>query len=154
MARKTSAGLLIYRRRAGGIEVLLVHPGGPFWRNKDEGAWSIPKGEFAEGEHPLDAAKRELGEETGLHVEGDFRALTPVKQKSGKTIFAFAIEAEPDISSITSNSFALEWPPKSGRIAQIPEVDRAAWFAPDEAQRKLHAGQRPLLDELAAFLRL
>ena len=151
-ARKKSAGLVVYRRRADGIDVLLVHPGGPFWANKDEGAWSIPKGEFDDSEDALAAAKREFHEETGLTVAGAFRPLAPVKQRSGKTIFAFAVEAELDAAVIRSNKFAVEWPPKSGRFQEFPEVDRAAWFALEDGKRKLHAGQAPLLEELGTLL--
>ena len=148
MAKKQSAGLLVYRRREGGVEVLLVHPGGPFWAKKDEGAWSIPKGEFTEGEDPLEAAKREFQEETGLSVDGEFRPLQPIRQKSGKTVHAFAVEADLEIARFRSNTFGMEWPPKSGRMQEFPEVDRAEWFTLDAARRKIHAGQAALLDEL------
>lgn len=146
---KRSAGVLAWRRRAGGLEIFLVHPGGPFWAKKDEGAWSIPKGEIAEGEDPLAAARREFLEETGLALDGDFRALAPVRQAGGKTVLAFAVEAELDPGAIRSNLFSMEWPPRSGRQAQFPEVDRAAWFTLEQARVKLLAGQRPLLDALA-----
>lgn len=146
---KRSAGVLAWRRRAGALEVFLVHPGGPFWAKKDEGAWSIPKGELAEGEEPLAAARREFLEETGLALVGDFRALPPVRQAGGKTVLAFAVEADLDPDAIRSNLFSMEWPPRSGRQAQFPEVDRAAWFTLEQARVKLLAGQRPLLDALA-----
>ena len=148
MANKQSAGLLLYRRHGGGMEVLLVHPGGPFWKTKDDGAWSIPKGEFAEGEDPLAAAKREFHEETGLAIDGEFRPLTPVKQKSGKRVHAWAVEADVDASAVRSNTFALEWPPKSGRMQEFPEIDRAAWFPLPLAREKILASQRPFLDRL------
>ncbi|HZP10852.1 MAG TPA: NUDIX domain-containing protein [Nevskiaceae bacterium] len=147
MARM-SAGLLIHRTRAGALEVLLVHPGGPFWAKKDDGAWSIPKGEYAEGEDPLAVAKRELEEETGLSVDGAFVKLEPIRQRSGKVVTAFAIEADVDASRITSNTFEMEWPPRSGRKQHFPEVDRAAWFAIGDARVKLLASQVPLLDQL------
>jgi predicted NUDIX family NTP pyrophosphohydrolase len=152
MTKKQSAGLLVYRRKKSRIEVLLVHPGGPFWVNKDEGAWSIPKGEFDEGEGALEAAKREFQEETGLSVDGEFHALAPVKQKSRKTVHAFAVEANIGVATIRSNTFEMEWPPKSCRLQEFPEADRAAWFSLDEARRKIHAGQAALLDQLTEFL--
>ncbi|HXZ47871.1 MAG TPA: NUDIX domain-containing protein [Usitatibacter sp.] len=147
-----SAGILLYRRREGRVEVLLVHPGGPYWKDRDAGAWSIPKGEIAEGEDPLAAARREFGEETGLPVEGRFTPLAPRRQPSGKTVLAWAVEGDCDARAVRSNLFAMEWPPRSGRTAQFPEVDRAAWFALAEARAKLVSGQRPFLDELGAML--
>jgi predicted NUDIX family NTP pyrophosphohydrolase len=153
MPAMTSAGLLLYRWRAGAPEVLLVHPGGPFWAGKDERAWSIPKGLFEAGEDPLAAAMREFEEETGLTITGSgFVALEPRKQPSGKVIHAFAIEHELDPSSIRSNSFSIEWPPRSGRQQTFPEVDRAAWFPLETARRKLHQGQVAIIDELARLL--
>lgn len=149
---KQSAGLLLYRRRKGGLEVFLAHPGGPFWAKKDLGAWSIPKGEFVEGEQPLDAARREFAEEIGQTVNGDFIALTPVKQPSRKVVHAFALEADVDADHIRSNTFETEWPPRSGRMQSFPEVDRAAWFSLDEARERLQKGQVPILDELVARL--
>lgn len=137
----TSAGVLMFRYRAGMLEVLLVHPGGPFWAHKDDGAWSIPKGEVNPGEDLLVAARRELAEETGITVDGDFRRLTPVKQKSGKIVHAWAVRGDADAAGITSNTFTYK-----GR--EYPEVDRAAWFSLAEARRKLLSGQVPLLDEL------
>ena len=148
---KQSAGILLFRRTHGGIEVLLAHPGGPYWARKDEHSWSIPKGEF-EAEDALEAAKREFGEETGGTITGDVMALSPVKQKGGKVVHAFAVEQDFDPAGLTSNTFAMEWPPKSGRVAQYPEIDRAAWFTPDVARAKMMAGQVPLLDELLALL--
>jgi predicted NUDIX family NTP pyrophosphohydrolase len=147
MAR-TSAGLLLFRKRTAGMEVFLVHPGGPFWRGKDLGAWSIPKGEIDAGEDPLAAARRELTEETGVAVEGDFIALAPVRQKGGKIVVAWAIEADCDASAITSISFSMEWPPKSGKLHDFPEVDKAAWFALPEARKRINSAQAAFLDEL------
>lgn len=150
MARH-SAGLLLYRRR-GRLEVLLVHPGGPFWARKDLGAWSIPKGEYDPGEDPLAAARREFREETGLSVTGEFIALTPRKQPSGKIIAVWAVEGDCDPAAIRSNLFTLEWPPHSGRQQQFPEVDRAAWFSLAEAREKIIKGQVGFLEELQARL--
>lgn len=146
---RRSAGILLYRRRAGCLEVLLVHPGGPFWKDRDEGAWTIPKGEYPEGEDALDAAKREFGEETGFPIEGPFRELAPVRQASGKVVRAWAVEGDCDAAAVRSNTFVMEWPPRSGRMAEFPEVDRAAWFTLDEARRRILAAQVALLDELA-----
>lgn len=148
MAARRSAGLLIYRRHAGVLQVFLVHPGGPFWKNRDAGAWSIPKGEFAEGEDPLAAARRELAEETGMTVDGVFTPLAAARQAGGKVVHAWAVPGDFDAAAVVSNVFSLEWPPKSGRMQTFPEVDRAAWFSMDEARQKILAGQRPLLDEL------
>jgi predicted NUDIX family NTP pyrophosphohydrolase len=152
MPAPTSAGLLLYRRRREEPEVFLVHPGGPFWAGKDERAWSIPKGLFDPGKDPLAAAVREFEEETGLSVEGTFVALTPRKQPSGKVVHAFALEYDLDTSSIRSNSFSMEWPPRSGRLQSFPEVDRAAWFPLEIARAKLHRGQVGFIDELARML--
>ena len=151
MAKK-SAGILLYRWRGDAIEVLLGHPGGPFWARKDEGAWSIPKGEFDDTEDPLAAAKREFEEETGLAVEGDFIALTPRKQNSRKTIHAFALEGDLDPSEARSNLFSVEWPPGSGVVVEFPEIDRVAWFGLDEARRRIQPGQRFILNELERLL--
>jgi predicted NUDIX family NTP pyrophosphohydrolase len=145
---KTSAGILMYRWRDDGIEVLLAHPGGPFWAKKDEGAWSIPKGEFSPGEDPLDAAKREFKEEMGLAVSGDFHPLLPIKQAGGKVVQAWAVEGDYDPSAIKSNTFTIEWPPKSGRQTEFPEVDRAGWFSLTQARIKVLKGQLGLLAEL------
>lgn len=147
-----SAGILMFRRRAGAVEVLLVHPGGPFWRGKDQGAWSIPKGLAAEGETAEATARREFAEELGRAAEGRLRPLGAVRQKGGKTVEAFALEGDLDPTSIVSNSFEMEWPPRSGRMATFPEVDRAAWFTLDEARVKILAGQAPLIDRLEALL--
>jgi predicted NUDIX family NTP pyrophosphohydrolase len=149
---KISAGLLLYRRREAGIEVLLVHPGGPFWGKKDAGAWSIPKGEAAAGEDLLAAARREFHEETGLGVAGDFRALDPVRQAGGKHVHAWALEADCDADAIRSNTFEMEWPPSSGRTQAFPEVDRAAWLDLSTARVELTKGQLPLLDQLKRLL--
>jgi predicted NUDIX family NTP pyrophosphohydrolase len=144
---KQSAGLLLFRRAGSIIEVLLVHPGGPFWAKRDEGAWSIPKGEFAEGEDPLQAARREFEEETGRAISGDSLPLTPVRQAGGKVVHAWAIESDFDVSSLKSNTFSMEWPPRSGRHQEFPEIDRACWFSLEEARRKILKGQEPLLLE-------
>lgn len=150
---KQSAGLLLYRNHGPRPEVFLVHPGGPFWAKKDLAAWSIPKGEFDLGEDPLSAAQRELREETGFSVPGPFAALGTVKQSGSKTIHAFAAPAEVDPEKIVSNTFELEWPPRSGRIAVFPEVDRAAWFTLEVAREKIHRGQIELLERLQEFLK-
>lgn len=147
---KRSAALLVYKRSKAGIEVFLVHPGGPFWAKKDLGAWSIPKGEFGEDEAGLAAAKRELLEEVGQEVEGAFIALTPVKQRGGKVVHAWAVEGEVDAAALKSNLFEMEWPPRSGRTARFPEVDRGAWFPVVEALQRIVPGQAPILEELLA----
>jgi predicted NUDIX family NTP pyrophosphohydrolase len=149
---KLSAGLLLYRRRRGLIEVFLVHPGGPFWAKKDDGAWSIPKGEALPGEDLLSRARQELGEETGLVAEGDFLPLPAVRQSGGKVVHAWAVEGDCDASAIRSNTFTLEWPPRSGRMQAFPEVDRAGWFDRAAAGVKIIAGQRPLLDAVVQRL--
>jgi predicted NUDIX family NTP pyrophosphohydrolase len=146
---KRSAGLLMYRRSGGHVEVLLVHPGGPFWMKKDAGAWSIPKGEYDEGEDAFAAATREFREETGLVAQGSFLPLAPVRQ-SGKIVQAWAFEGDCQPESLRSSTFSLEWPPRSGRRQEFPEVDRAEWFGLEEARRKIIPGQVALLDELAA----
>ena len=151
MAR-TSAGLLLYRWREGRLEVFLVHPGGPFWARKDEGAWSIPKGEFTAGEDPLLAARREVEEETGLVPDGAFVALSPLRQAGGKIVHAFALEGDCEPAAIRSNSFTIEWPPRSGERREFPEVDRAAWFALAEAKRKILKSQLGLLEQLVELL--
>lgn len=150
---KSSAGLLLYRVREGAVEVFLVHPGGPFWAKKDLGVWSIPKGEIAEGEDPLEAARREFEEETGFRPEGVFCKLAPVRQRSGKTVYAWAVEGDCDPAAIRSDSFEMEWPPRSGRRQKYPEVDRAGWFDMGSANEKILEGQRPLLAQLQLLLR-
>jgi predicted NUDIX family NTP pyrophosphohydrolase len=152
MVGKSSAGLLLYRIGEAATEVLLVHPGGPYWKNKDEGAWSIPKGEFLPEEDSLAAARREFFEETGVTIEGDSRALKPVRQPGGKIVHAWAVEADLDPATIVSNTFEIEWPPRSGRLQSFPEIDRGAWFSLPEARRKILRGQVPLLEELAQML--
>jgi predicted NUDIX family NTP pyrophosphohydrolase len=151
MNSKTSAGLLLFRRRNSSTEVFLVHMGGPFWARKDDGAWTIPKGEF-EKEAPLDAALREVKEETGIEPKGNFLELSPVKQSGGKTVFAWAVEWDCDPTQIKSNTFTMEWPKGSGKMREFPEVDRAAWFPLEEAQTKILKGQLPLLTELEGKL--
>jgi predicted NUDIX family NTP pyrophosphohydrolase len=143
-----SAGILLFRRTGPEPEVLLVHPGGPFWAKKDEGAWSIPKGLYEADEDPLAAAKREFAEETGFTPDGDFIALGPFKQPGGKVVSAWAVEGEFDLAGFRSNSFSMEWPPKSGRRQEFPETDRAAWFHPEEALRKILKGQAPIVAAL------
>jgi len=146
---KLSAGILMYRRGAGGIELLLVHPGGPFWANKDEGAWSIPKGEYDEDEDPLAAAKREFAEELGsAPPRRPFLDLGAIKQPSRKVIAAFAVEGDFDPATLRSNRFELEWPPRSGCKQHFPEVDRAEWLAPSQAREKIQPGQAPFIDRL------
>jgi predicted NUDIX family NTP pyrophosphohydrolase len=152
MTGKSSAGLLLYRIRHAAIEVFLVHPGGPYWKNKDDGAWSIPKGECLPAEAPLVAATREFFEETGAAVEGELRALKPVRQPGGKMVHAWAVEGDLDPATIVSNTFEIEWPPRSGRLQRFPEIDRGAWFALPEARRKILRGQVPVLEELAQML--
>jgi predicted NUDIX family NTP pyrophosphohydrolase len=143
-----SAGLLLYRKRGGSLQVFLVHPGGPLWSKKDAGVWSIPKGLVDQGENPLEGAKREFQEETGFTASGQFIPLRPVKLRSGKVIQAWAIESDCDPGMIKSNMFSMEWPPRSGRQQEFPEVDRAAWFDIEEAKQKINQGQAGLLEEL------
>jgi predicted NUDIX family NTP pyrophosphohydrolase len=147
MAKK-SAGLLVFRRPIDRIEVLLVHPGGPLWAKKDEGAWSIPKGEIDEGENALTAAKREFAEELGSPVAGEFIPLAPIRQTSGKLVQAWAVEGDFDRATFRSGTFSMEWPPKSGRRQDFPEVDRVEWFTIEIARVKINKGQVPLLDQL------
>ena len=149
---KQSAGILVYRIHQGGLQVLLVHPGGPFWVKKDAGAWTVPKGEF-DGEDPLSAARREFLEETGAHVDGDFLPLTPVTQKNGKVVHAWAVEADLDPNQIKSNTFEMEWPPKSGKRREFPEVDKAAWFLPEEGMKKINPAQAGFIRELEEKLK-
>jgi predicted NUDIX family NTP pyrophosphohydrolase len=149
-----SAGILLHRRRGAGLEVLLVHPGGPFWAGKDAGAWSIPKGIVGAGENPLAAARREFAEETGAEPQGEAMALGAFRQSAAKIVEVWAVEGEFDPASLKSNTFEMEWPPRSGRCAEFPEADRAAWFAPEEAARKLIQGQRAVLEALLRQLGL
>ena len=152
MVRAQSAGVILYRHGARGVEVLLVHPGGPFWARRDEGAWSIPKGEFDADEIAEAAARREFEEETGVALTAPLQSLRPIAQSRAKTVHAFAAEGDLDPAAIRSNTFNLEWPPKSGRMQAFPEIDRAAWFSLDEARTKIVAGQRAILDALAEWL--
>jgi predicted NUDIX family NTP pyrophosphohydrolase len=145
---KISAGILLYRRSPEGVELFLVHPSGPFWAKRDSGAWTIPKGEVDAEEDLLDAAKREFREETGTRVDGAFVELAPARQPSGKVVYAWAVEGDIDASAIASNTFSIEWPPKSGKTREFPEIDRGGWFTPAEAREKLLPGQLPLLDQL------
>jgi predicted NUDIX family NTP pyrophosphohydrolase len=153
MSRRSevSAGILAYRRRRG-LELLLAHPGGPYWRGRDEGAWSIPKGQVESGDL-LACAKREFNEETGLVAPGPFIALTPVRQKSGKLVHAFALEADFDLTAFSSNKFEMEWPPHSGKQQSFPEIDRVAYFRLATARRKILPAQRPFIEELVERLK-
>ncbi|WP_121354947.1 NUDIX domain-containing protein [Flavisolibacter nicotianae] len=148
MTTRKSAGLLVYRKKNKAVEVFLVHPGGPFWKGKETGAWSIPKGEFNDSEEPLQAARREFREETGQEVTGQFVELKTVQQKSGKLVYAWAVEGEVDHENIVSNTFRLEYPSKSGKWISIPEVDKAAWFSIADAKEKINPAQVALLDDL------
>lgn len=149
---RKSAGLLLYRRREA-LEVFLVHPGGPYWKNKEAGAWTIPKGEFTDEEDPLSAAKREFGEETGSPApNGNYMELTPVKQKAGKLIYAWAVEGDIDAANITSNTYRQEWPYKSGKWQTFPEVDKAAWFSIAEAKEMINPAQAMMVEELEGKL--
>jgi predicted NUDIX family NTP pyrophosphohydrolase len=150
---KTSAGLLVYRRVNDTLEVLLVHPGGPFWAKRDRGAWSIPKGEFGPQEDPLRAARREFREETGCDVAGEFVPLTPVRQAGGKVVHTWAVEGDCDASRLRSNRFSMEWPPGSGVSREFPEVDRAAWFPIQKARERILPSQNDLLTQLLTLLR-
>jgi predicted NUDIX family NTP pyrophosphohydrolase len=155
MALKRSAGILLYRRVVGRTEFLLVHPGGPLWRKKDLGAWFIPKGELEGDEEPLAAARREFREELGSDAPpGEALALGSVKNKSGKLIWAWALEGELDLTTVKSNTFSLEWPPRSGQICNFPEIDRAQFYSLGEARTKLHAAELPLLERLVCLAQL
>ena len=147
MAKK-SAGILLFCERSNRLKVLLVHPGGPFWSKKDDGAWTIPKGEVNDGEAPLAAALREFKEETGVELSGDAFALEPVRQSGGKLVYAFAFEDDIDVSNVKSNTFVLEWPPKSGKQQEFPEIDEARWFTLEEAETKINKAQVTLLHDL------
>ena len=153
MLKKQSAGIVLFKIEGNVLMVFLVHPGGPFWQKKDIGSWSIPKGEFDESENALKAAQREFEEETGYVLFGDFIELTPIKQKGGKMVYAWANENNRvDAGNIKSNTFSIEWPPKSNRIVTFPEIDRAGWFDLDEAKIKINPAQVPLIDELVKKL--
>jgi predicted NUDIX family NTP pyrophosphohydrolase len=152
MGKKVSAGVLLYRLRHGEPEVFLVHPGGPYWKNKDDGAWSIPKGECDPDTDLLAEAKREFLEETGLQIDGEVLELSPVKQPGGKIVHAWALEGDCDPADLRSNTFTMEWPPRSGKQQKFPEVDRGGWFTCPAARVKLLKGQRPLVDELERVL--
>jgi predicted NUDIX family NTP pyrophosphohydrolase len=149
---KRSAGILAFRWIEGELQVFLVHPGGPFWKNKDDGAWSIPKGEHADDEDPLAAAKREFTEETGIEIDGRFTPLGSLRQNARKEVSAWAVEGSFDGSVVRSNNFRLEWPPKSGKFEEFPEVDRAGWFSLKQAKIKVLPGQQPFLERLGAHL--
>lgn len=151
--KAVSAGILLYRRRPGALEVLLGHPGGPFWTRRDDGAWTIPKGLVHPGEEPFAAARREFTEETGVDPGGEGHGLAPCRQPSGKVIHAWAVEGDCDCASVRSNLFTMEWPPGSGRIESFPEIDRAEWFAIERAKVKIVRGQVPLLQALQEWLR-
>jgi predicted NUDIX family NTP pyrophosphohydrolase len=154
---KRSAGILLFRRKGAHVEVLLAHPGGPFWKNKDDGAWSIPKGEYGENEDPLAAAKRELAEETGLSLSGDFIPLGTIRQPGGKVVTAWAMEVNFDTAfdaaRMRSNTVSMPWPPGSGKLQEFPEIDRAQWFPLEFARRKILKGQVGLLERLVQHLR-
>jgi predicted NUDIX family NTP pyrophosphohydrolase len=149
---KQSSGILLYRFQNMQLQVFLIHPGGPFFLNKDEGAWSIPKGEFEGGEEPLDAAKREFEEETGQPIDGYFTELDPITQKGGKRVFCWAVEGDIDAKTITSNTFELEWPPRSAKKQTFPEVDRAGWFDVKTAKLKINGAQAGLIENLLKLI--
>jgi len=149
---KKSAGILLYRLKNNLPEFFLVHPGGPFWAKKDLGSWSIPKGEFTDEEDPLTAAKREFHEETGTELTGEFIELKPVKQKSGKVVYAWALQSDIDPDKIFSNTFEIEWPPRSGKMQSFPEIDRGEWFSISVAKEKINQSQSALIDELVNMI--
>ena len=153
MIKKQSAGVMVFKIEANELMIFLVHPGGPYWQKKDTGSWSIPKGEFDDEEIALEAAKREFKEETGYTISGDFIELTPIKQKSGKMVYAWAVENNIEAENIKSNLFTIEWPPKSNKMVTFPEVDKAAWFTADVAKTRINPAQVPLIDELAKKLK-
>jgi predicted NUDIX family NTP pyrophosphohydrolase len=152
MAIRNSAGILMYKPAVDGISVLLVHPGGPFWSKRDIGAWSIPKGEYADGEQAEAAARREFAEELGREPQGPLQPLGEIRQKAGKLVVAFAVEGDFEVAGFTSNMFDMEWPPRSGRRQSFPEVDRVEWFTLPVARQKIIAGQSPLLDRLETLI--
>jgi predicted NUDIX family NTP pyrophosphohydrolase len=149
---KQAAGILLYRRGTNGLEILLAHPGGPLWARKDLGAWTIPKGQFADDEGALAAARREFEEEMGSPAAGEFVALGSIRQPSGKIVHAFTAESDFDVTTVKSNLFTLEWPPRSGQTGEFPEVDRAQWFSVAEARQKILKGQEPFIDRLLTLL--
>lgn len=151
MPKKVTAGLLLFRR-CNELEVLLIHPGGPFWAKKDLGAWSLPKGQIEDDEEPLDAAKREFAEETGFTADGEFLPLKPIRQSGGKIVHAWAVEGDCDATQVQSNLFSMEWPPKSGTLCEFPEVDRAAWFSIPEARKRILPAQKDFLEQLSILL--
>jgi predicted NUDIX family NTP pyrophosphohydrolase len=150
---RMSAGIMLYKKKGGRIEIFLVHPGGPFWKGKNEGAWSIPKGEFTEEEEPLAAAIREFEEETGKKIKGNFLPLTPIRQKAGKLVHAWAIEGDIDPEKIVSNTYQQEWPYKSGKWQSFPEVDKASWFSVEDAKQMINPAQAAFIDELMTMLK-
>lgn len=152
MAKRLSAGILLYRERQNKLEVFLVHPGGPYWAKKDNGVQSIPKGELEEGDDLFETAKREFIEETGLPISGEFFSLSPLKQPSGKVVYAWAVKGDLNVTAISSNLFSMEWPPASGITRQFPEIDKGEWFNIRSAMQKLLPGQRPFLKELLEHL--
>jgi len=145
---KTSAGILLFKKEKNSLYYFLVHPGGPFWKNKDLGAWSIPKGEILADENPLQRALIEFEEETGKTIDGKFIELSPIKQKGGKTVYAWALESDLDTADLYSNTFPLEWPPRSGKIMEVPEVDQWQWFPSEEAQQRINTAQKDFITEL------
>lgn len=149
---KQSAGILLYRLKKNELQFFLVHPGGPFWKNKDEGAWTIPKGELNDNEDALSAARREFEEETGKRINGDFIELKAIRQKSGKTVQAWAVEGDIDEHDMVSNTFMLEWPPKSGKMIAVPEIDKAGWFDMQTAKQKINPAQVALINELLSLV--
>lgn len=149
---KKSAGILPFRKNGDEVEIFLVHPGGPFWKNKDQHGWSVAKGEFTDEEIPFDAALREFHEETGLQLSGHFTELKPNKQPGGKTVYVWIIESDLNPEEVKSNTFNLEWPPRTGNILEVPEIDKAAWFPLSEAYQKIHKGQMPILDQLSNLI--
>jgi predicted NUDIX family NTP pyrophosphohydrolase len=150
---KKSAGIIVFRKDDDQLRLLLVHPGGPFWMKKDTAAWSIPKGEFEEPENPMEAAKREFFEETGISITGNFIELTPVNQSGSKIVYSWAVEGNPDISALKSNSFTIEWPPNSGQKQNFPEIDKAAWFTIEESLIKIVKGQVPVIKQIQVLAR-
>lgn len=150
---KTSAGILLFKKEKDNLYYFLVHPGGPFWKNKDLGSWSIPKGEILPDENPLDRALKEFKEETGKTIDGAFIELSPIQQKGGKTVYAWALDSDLETSDLYSNTFPLEWPPKSGKIMKVPEVDRWEWFSSEDAQRHINEAQKDFITQLEIIVK-